>query len=445
MLSFQNKLSNEKGFIELGNRLFIIGVFFLPSALPISLLFLLVGLVISFYQNKLSILKDKFNYSLLISIGIIFFSTLNVALINKPLALFELDNFLIWINLLNWIPIFFIFWGFQIYLKTNRQRLVFAKALLSGTFPVLISILSHKFLNIYGPFETLFGSIVWFMKPLDGLNHPVAGLFSNPNYASMWLILALPFFIFFVYLKSSSRPKKILSLFLCLTLIYCALLTGSRNAIIGIIISLIFVFGFRTIIFGVFTFVFVLLNKYLDNFVFDLSFLTNNLFIPESLISKFQDFNFFTGARFDIWRTALMRIQERPFLGWGGGTFSFLHERDISLSESVYNIVDIQHSHNLPIELAHNFGIPLSILLTLTVMTLIFKTSFILYKKSIYEEINLLDRFWIASVVIILINHLTDITFYDGKISIILALLLSGLKCIFDYNSKYKLRKRMMN
>ena len=190
---------------------------------------------------------------------------------------------------------------------------------------------------------------------------------------------------------------------------------------------------------------FVLLNKYLDNFVFDLSFLTNNLFIPESLISKFQDFNFFTGARFDIWRTALMRIQERPFLGWGGGTFSFLHERDISLSQSVYNIPDIQHSHNLPIELAHNFGIPLAILLTLTVMTLIFKTSFILYKKSIYEEINILDRFWIASVVIILINHLTDITFYDGKISIILALLLSGLKCIFDYNSKYKLRKRMMN
>ena len=108
------------------------------------------------------------------------------------------------------------------------------------------------------------------------------------------------------------------------------MLTGSRNAIIGIIISLIFVFGFRTIFFGVFTFVFVLLNKYFDNFVFDLSFLTNNLFIPESLISKFQDFNFFTGARFDIWRTALMRIQERPFLGWGGGTFSFLHERDIS-------------------------------------------------------------------------------------------------------------------
>ena len=188
MLSLQNKLSNEKGFIELGNKLFIIGVFFLPSALTISLLFLLVGLVISFYQNKLSILKDKFNYSLLISIGIIFFSTLNVALINKPLALFELDNFLIWINLLNWIPIFFIFWGFQIYLKTYRQRLVFAKALLSGTFPVLISILSHKFLNIYGPFETLFGSIVWFMKPIDGLNYPIAGLFSNPNYASMWLI-----------------------------------------------------------------------------------------------------------------------------------------------------------------------------------------------------------------------------------------------------------------
>ena len=93
----------------------------------------------------------------------------------------------------------------------------------------------------------------------------------------------------------------------------------------------------------------------------------------------------------------------------------------IFLSQSVNNIPDIQHSHNLPIELAHNFGIPLSISLTLTVMTLIFKLA-LFFTKVFTKYLIGFDNFSI----IILISHLTDITFYDGKISIILALLLSG-------------------
>ena len=74
--------------INLGNKLFLIGIFFLPSALPISGLFLLFSLIISFNKKSISI-KDKWNYPLFFSIGIILFGTLNISFLNKPSVLSE--------------------------------------------------------------------------------------------------------------------------------------------------------------------------------------------------------------------------------------------------------------------------------------------------------------------------------------------------------------------
>ena len=45
-----------------------------------------------------------------------------------------------------------------------------------------------------------------------------------------------------------------------------------------------------------------------------------------------------------------------------------------------------------------------------------------------------LDKAWIASLTVIFVSNLSDITFYDGKISIISAALLAGLKNISNEN-----------
>ena len=105
---------------------------------------------------------------------------------------FDISN--IWLNLFNWIPIFFAYIGFQIYLATEKQRLLFQKFLIAGTIPVIASCFMQKFLGIYGPFETLFGTIVWFNYNFsqEQINH-VSGLFNNPNYLGMWLTICLPF------------------------------------------------------------------------------------------------------------------------------------------------------------------------------------------------------------------------------------------------------------
>ena len=130
---------NKKNILVLGNRLFLLGVLFLPSALPISGLLLLPALCISFIKENNQILNDKSNYYLFVVIGLILFSALNISFLNKDILLRNFDISLVWINLFNWLPIFIYFWGFQIYLKTHQQRILFSKYLIIGTIPVMVS------------------------------------------------------------------------------------------------------------------------------------------------------------------------------------------------------------------------------------------------------------------------------------------------------------------
>ena len=197
MLEAKNIL-NFKSPIDLGSISFLLGTFFLPSAFPLSAIFFIFSLVISYSNYKVISFRDKWNIPLFICIGLFIFSTLNVSIFIKPNILLDYDNSYIWVNLINWIPLFFYFWGFQIYLKNYEQRIKFVKFLVSGTMPVILSMILQKFFQLYGPFETFFGLVVWFQKPIK--YGAVTGLFNNPNYTAIWLAMILPF-VFFLFTR----------------------------------------------------------------------------------------------------------------------------------------------------------------------------------------------------------------------------------------------------
>ena len=182
-----NKLTtffSFKNYLDLGHKLFLLGVFFLPSALPIGGFLLLISLIIAFTLKKEEILKNKWNYPIFLSIFLIFFNSLYASLgINYDPSL-EIDKTIIWLNLFNWIPILIFYLGFQIYLTNIKQRKLFSIFLISGTFPVIISCIIQKFFDLNGPFETLFGTIVWFNRSLKEAGH--TGLFNNSNYLGIW-------------------------------------------------------------------------------------------------------------------------------------------------------------------------------------------------------------------------------------------------------------------
>ena len=420
-------LSND---LYIGEKLFLVGIFFLPSALPIGGFFLLASIFIAFSNNNENLIRNKWNFIFLIPTLLIIFSTLYNYFFSLSPILKDIDKSIIFLNLFNWIPIYFTFLAFQIYLKSERQRLLFQKFLISGTVPVLISCIMHKFLNIYGPFETLFGTIVWFnyksiiegggVIPSGG----VTGLFNNPNYLGMWLTICLPFSISLLRIEKLKSNKLILFV-LNLLIIYFAISTNSRNAFLGIFISLIIIFGIRKIIYFSFLIIigFLIFNYFLPNLL-DIN--DNHLF--DKLTNFDPNLNY---PRLNIWKNAIYLISQRPFLGWGAGTLPYV-------TTYLPPFQNYQHTHNLIIEIAFNFGIPISLIVFTSVATILKKAFMkILSIRNSLDEYKIYISF-LAAFTVFIISQLNDITYYDGKISIIFSVLLAGLKNIIEEKNNIK-------
>ena len=422
-------------FLNIGNALFLIGIFFLPSALPLGVIFLLIAIIISFCFSKEVYFQNRWNFILLFCLISIIFSTLYSSILNPAESLLDFDKSTIWLNLFNWVPIYFFFIGLQIYMKSEKQIMLFQKVLIAGTVPVIVSCIMQKFLYIYGPFETLFGTIVWF-----NYNHAaeqVSGLFNNPNYLGMWLTLCLPFSLSAIKLEKNSFVNSTIIYLINILIIYFAYATFSRNAFIGIVLSLLFIVERRKLIFfsiffflSLFVFSYIL-PDFLNIFQINFSELSDS-----NTFQKFSSLQLsLNNPRIAIWSNAIDFISMRPLLGWGAGSFPHVFYENAYLQ---IPLTKYQHTHNLIIELAYNFGIPIALLIVSTVLSIFINT----FKKinSLNKSLTSysLNKTLLASFSIFLIAHLTDITYYDGKISILFSVLLAGLKNVFDENIKLR-------
>jgi len=314
-------------------------------------------------------------------------------------------------------------------MRSEKQRLLFQKVLIAGTIPVIVSCIMQKFFNIYGPFETLFGTIVWFNYKHSAAQ--VSGLFNNPNYLGMWFTLCLPFSLTALKLEKKNFLSSIILYLINILIIYFAFATFSRNAIIGIVISFLLIIERRKLIIISSFFIVSLIF-----FIYILPNLSNIYQINFSDLSEAHTLQKFSSLRLSsnnpriaIWSNALNFISIRPFFGWGAGSFPHVFFENASLK---IPLIKYQHTHNLIIELAYNFGIPITFCIVCTIFNIFIKT----FKKvnSLNKSLSkyLIYKPVVASFSIFLIAHLTDITYYDGKIGILFSLLLAGLKNILD-------------
>ena len=97
-------------------------------------------------------------------------------------------------------------------------------------------------------------------------------------------------------------------------------------------------------------------------------------FIPYDDL-KFKDILSF--RRIEIWKDSLSYIMQRPLFGWGASTFSVLYI--LNKKEFIF-----LHTHNLVLEVAHNYGIIITILFV-SIFQLMRKTN-----KKIFSSQNLL-------------------------------------------------------
>ena len=330
-----NSILKIKDINDLGLKTFYCGVFFLSTALPISIIFFLISITISIKINKRLFLKDKYNIVLLISIGLITLSNLK-AITNIDSEITTNDSTIL-LGLMNWIPYFILFFTSQNYLNNLENRKVFAKVIIASTIPVIFSCILQAWFKIYGPFD-LFNLIVWFQKPLK--ENAVSGLFSNQNYTGLWLSSVLAFALCEIRMIKNILYKKFIMTNILLAIIYFIILTLSRNAILGMFVSFYLVikkkyFYLVSLIFSTILFLTIIFM-----------YLNNKLIV---LLNNFNTINF---PRLEIYKISTKLIFKNPILGWGSSTFP----ENYRLNGGLHNA---QHSHNMLIELAHNHGFPI--------------------------------------------------------------------------------------
>ena len=225
---------------NIGQLSFNLGIFFLATALPLSGIFLIISVFISFLETKFQLLNDKWNLTIVFIGGLFIFNSLRLNLIDINHSEY-IDKTTSTIDLFNWIPLFIIFISSQYYLKSESQRFLFSKYLVSGTIPVIVScILQYQF-KIYGPFSTFYGLIVIFNKRL-GIADGVSGLFSNPNYTGIWLSLYLPVLLILIINYKKLNLKKLVLIITLILSVYLIILTLSRNALVSLLTTLFLIF-----------------------------------------------------------------------------------------------------------------------------------------------------------------------------------------------------------
>lgn len=421
---------NRFNFDQLSLYAFYIGILFLPSALPISALFLLTSIVFIIKNNvKKNLIVDNYDYCLIFSIGLILLSNLRYLLID--LSQFSELRFSESVtDLFNWIPAILCYWTFKNFINTEDKKRNFINIIVFGSLPVIVSCILHFWFKIYGPFYAFNGLIVWFLKPPIG-NDPlqyVSGLFSNPNYTAFWLSAVWPFSILLLRQKNN----KLIFLIVFLLITYFSFKTGSRTIFLSFITSTILLFGIKKLFYPVILFVSLFLSINYANF-FNFQFKSLIQYInPINSLEKLQniDLNILTSTRLYIYSQAVKYLSISPILGLGSSSFPSVFEPLINGSNTEEIIV--QHTHNMLLETAFNYGFIVAILLLIFLINIFFNSVKIVF--TVKEFNTFINKAWIASSFTIIVFNTFDIVYYDGKFSIFSWILISGLKGIIDEN-----------
>ncbi len=341
------------------------------------------------------------------------------------------------IGMLNWIPFFSFFWTSQIYLNSEKDRKNAALILISGSLPVLISGLGQYFFNWRGPLEALNGLIIWYQKPITS-ETGLSGLFSNQNYTAAWLLMIWPFSLALILEKTKKISNKIINFSFLFFIFFSTILTNSRSAWGGLLLSFPMVLGINNLSWIIPTFIFIL--TFLLIALLPFQFLEFQIkfrdILFNKIISKFSNDGFenYTSTRYEIWSSALNNISLNPFFGAGAGTFPVLYE--------IKNGSWVGHPHNIFLELSISYGIPVAVFTTSLLLYLFIKSCEQLkIFKTPKDKNSLFDRAWWCSAFIFFILQFFDIQYFDLRLSILFWILVSGLINIIslrDQNSDIK-------
>ena len=169
-------------------------IFFIPSAFPIAGFLIIITLISQTIKRRHTFLNDKLNIFLIVISLLMLSSCIVQNLLNKYDTFLEIENYLTWVGLFNWIPFFWVFWSSQEFFKTKNDRNITSSILIFSTIPLIISGILQYYFDFVGPYKFLNGLIIWYQRPIDEISG-LTGFFNHANYAGAWLVIILPFVV----------------------------------------------------------------------------------------------------------------------------------------------------------------------------------------------------------------------------------------------------------
>ena len=222
-----------------------------------------------------------------------------------------------------------------------------------------------------------------------------SGTLSNSNLFGDYIVLSI-FLTFFLIMAEQKKYFKIIWIFLAVLNCYTLLLSSCRGALFGFLMGLIFLLFFyffslnykkRTILLvGILV---------LSIFILFVSFNFKNIELPKnSFFSRIAEIDYNFNGRTEIWKMSLVAFKERPLLGWGTESFSFIFDKYFKSSYSNFLVDGIYYDrpHNKVIEILVSNGI-LGIISYLSIFSVIF---YFIFKHTRRPFSWLLSAFFIS-------------------------------------------------
>ena len=348
----------------------------------------------------------------------------------KNLLEYNIDINLTWIGLANWIPFFWCFWSFKSFLNSPEKRKIISLVFLSGSIPVIASGIGQVFFNWHGPLKTFYNLIIWYQRPSEQVTG-LTGLFNNANYAGSWLNIIWPFSLACFIDKRETFLEKISIYLFIFGISISTIMTNSRAAWLGIFIGSIFMYGDKS--FKIIRNLLILITIIISCTIYPIlgEFIRDFLreIIPKSIWIEFSDFQY---TRIEIWQSGIANALDHPLFGTGASSFPEIFRAQTGLWKG--------HAHNLPLELIISYGIPAGLCIILPICFILYRSINNIFFVRPKSKNSLYDRAWITSLIVLLISQMVDVQYFDGRISIILWIFLSGARNMIN-EEEYKLNR----
>lgn len=413
---------------RLGWRCFQLGVFVLPASALFAVVFLLVALIQG-SRRRSSWWQDRVNRVLAAVAALMLTGAAAVTLRSQELPSYAPS--LAWLGLFNWLPFFWGFWGFQPYVADGPARRRVALAMVAGTVPVVVTGLGQLWFGWHGPWQILGGSVIWHLQEGGRPEGRLSGLFDYANITAAWLSLSWPLLLAALFAcgrrwrqgLAGSGWRLLVVLALAAAQAAALYLTDSRNAWGAMLLAVPLVVGPGRWLWLLPLLLLALLPVALATLPGVPSVLQDPArdLVPQSIWGRLNDLNHqghrkLASLRITQWSVAAGLIAERPWLGWGAAAFSVIYPLRTGRWHG--------HTHNIAVDLAVTFGLPVALLMVGLVLWLLIRGMRLgMASGPVFE------RAWWASVLVLAALHASDIPTYDSRLNIAGWILLAGLRC----------------